>query len=143
RLYCRESIVSNAGHHLYQSSFYQPTKSRRFRHIQAPQSKHSTIIPLYKYLNVILTNKKRNTAFCITVNRVMIMVVVLMGGFLPEHWHIVATVFLSEKGGEPMLVNERRSNWSQLVPVNNILPFTPRTVGSEGHEPRPPAIAET
>jgi hypothetical protein len=42
-----------------------------------------------------------------------------------------------------MLVNERRSNWSQLVPVNNILPFTPRTVGSEGHEPRPPAIAET
>ncbi|HWM83308.1 MAG TPA: hypothetical protein VNQ56_14710 [Pseudolabrys sp.] len=42
-----------------------------------------------------------------------------------------------------MLVNDRSSNWTQLVPVNNILPFTPRTVGLEGHEPRPPTITET
>jgi hypothetical protein len=44
-----------------------------------------------------------------------------------------------------MLVNDYRPNWAQLVeaPVNNILPFTPRTVGAEGHELKPPAIAET
>jgi len=42
-----------------------------------------------------------------------------------------------------MLVNERCPNWTQLVPVNNILPFTPRTVGLEGHEHKPPSVAET
>jgi hypothetical protein len=65
----------------------------------------------------------------------MITTLVLMGRLSTGTANLPQRFILSEKGGEPMLVDQRHPDLAQLVPVDNILPFTPRTVGLEGHEP--------